>query len=185
MTNQPFNQNPNEPSGGNTPPQADQLDQLRALLEKETETYSKVEDALKEKKTILVEGKYKDLPTLDQRLIALGQKSTHLETARLELMQTMGYENHTLASFIDRLHPTQIKPMLDARKNLLRVVGDVQTLNQQTKNLLDMSIQWVEDTVGVIADAVAPEQATYSAQGQRKSNAFEDNVPSSTIVQDA
>jgi flagellar biosynthesis/type III secretory pathway chaperone len=163
-----------------------QLNALRDLLAQETETYALVADCMKQKKDLLVTGRYHDLPRVDQELIALGQKSTHLEAQRIDLMSSMGYSNITLNQFTGYLSPNQAKPFLDARQKLLRVVEEVRELNKHNRKLLNLSIQWVQDTVETIAKAVAPETASYNAQGKRGSSNDKPALPiQSTVIRDA
>ncbi|MGE0199926.1 MAG: flagellar protein FlgN [Candidatus Melainabacteria bacterium] len=142
------------------------MDALKALLRQETETYQQVADALSHKTSVLVNGDYHGLAGVDQELVRLGQKSIQLETQRMAAMTAMGYENHTLRQLIEVLPPDEKKPLQTLRENLLEKVFAVQTANQQHQSLLDLSIQWVGDTMDIIAKALTPEGASYTGTGK-------------------
>jgi hypothetical protein len=40
-------------------------------------------------------------------------------------------------------------------------------LNQDTSELLNLSIQWIRETVEVIANAITPEGSSYTAHGNK------------------
>lgn len=165
---------------------ANRLKELETLLARETETYVLVAGSMRRKKELLVAGHYHDLPKLDQELAMLGQKSAYLEARRLALMESMGHTDTTLKQFIGHLDPCQAKPFMDARQKLLRVVNEVRDLNRNNRKLLNLSIQWVQDTVEVIAQAVSPETASYDAKGKRSANPDKSGLPvQSTVIRDA
>ena len=166
-----------------------QLNTLEKLLAEQLETYRMVARKLYEKKDVLVEGRYTDLSHLDQELIVLGQKTAHLEQARMELMMQMGHADKTLTQLIKDFHGSDdARRLLPLRDDLRHVLGEIDSANHQTKSLLDLSIQWVAQTVEVIARAITPEGAAYNRQGGSSRIRQDSTNPistHSTVIHDA
>jgi hypothetical protein len=79
----------------------------------------------------------------------------------------MGYAQCPLSQFIAQLNPVQKAPLNRCRERLLRAIQDVDRLNRDTRDLLDLSLNWIRDTVEVIVNAITPEGASYTAQGSK------------------
>lgn len=164
----------------------EKIQELKALLEKETQTYQDMAKTMMDKKTLLIKGQYKQLGTVDQELASLGNQSVQIEARRMELMSDMGQEDKTLEELIKVMPPQQAQHFIPLRKRLIHVVRDVQDINKQNSRLLELSIKWIEDTVETIAKAVTPQAATYDAKGlqTRKKGSINAMPTQSTIVKD-
>lgn len=142
-----------------------QLLALLNLLEEETRQYEAITSKLQEKQAILIANQPKKLHRIDQELTAISQKAKHLEKQRLGLIQDLGYPKHTLSQFIGQLEPETASTFIPCQARLIRAAEDVRRMNQDTRDLLQLSLQWIQDTVELIASVVTPEAASYTAQG--------------------
>jgi hypothetical protein len=168
--------------------QETQLNILQDILNRQAEVYAQVEERMAEKRKILVEGTPHRLATLDQELTALIQKATILERERMDWLTEMGYEDQTLRQVIASLNPIWAKPLNDLRDRLLRQMANIQETNRESRSLLDLSIKWIEDTVEVIAQAIAPEAGAYDHKGAKNVTSHNQDVRSpmsSTIERQA
>ena len=143
---------------------------LIRLLEEETRQYEHLRHKLYEKQNILIAGKPGKLTAIDRELTSVGQKAKTLEKQRLELMNKLGQPENTLSQFIHKLESHQPKAAADLRRcreRLLSTVHDTQRANRDTQDLLNLSLQWIHDTVELIASVLTPEAASYTAKGQK------------------
>jgi len=138
---------------------------LLNLLEDETRQYEAVTSKLQDKQEILIANQPKKLHRVDQELTVISQKTKNLEKQRLELLKDLGYPNHTLSQFIEQLEPTAASTFIPCQNRLIRAAEDVRRMNQDTRDLLQLSLQWIQDTVELIASVITPEAASYTAQG--------------------
>lgn len=148
--------------------QPEQLSELLRLLESETRQMEAARDQLNIKRQILVEGKPKELVAIDRQLLALSKKANELAREREALTLQLGCPQETLKSMIPRM-PAQFIPRFRlVRDQLQRAAMDVEQLNRENRELLNLSLKWVQDTVEVIANALNPEGASYTPQGGKK-----------------
>ena len=170
-----------------TYPSQDQLNTLHATLKEEAAQYELAANKLVEKKCILLSNDPAGLPRLDQELLLLAQKTRQLERSRIEQMRDLGHGDLSLRQFIGTLDPRRGKPFLDARTRLLKAVDEVSTLNRHNKELIQLSMQWIQDSVEVIAGLITPEGASYNAQGNksRQPGQVHEPAPQSTVIHDA
>ena len=152
---------------------------LLNLLEEETRQCEAVTSKLQEKQEILITNQPKKLHRVDQELLAISQKAKNLEKQRLELLKELGYPNQTLTHFIAQLEPTAASTFIPCQNRLIRATEDVRRVNQDTQDLLQLSLQWIQDTVELIASIVTPEAASYNAQGGKTGQ--KQSVPSSAM----
>lgn len=168
--------------------QPEQLSALLSLLENETRQMEATRDQLNIKRQILVAGKPKELVAIDRQLMALSKKATELAKEREALTRQMGCPQETLKSMIPRMPAQFIPRFTTARDKLHRTAMDVRQLNRENRELLNLSLKWVQDTVEVIASALNPEGASYTPQGNKttKQPAANNLKPGqSTIIHDA
>lgn len=163
----------------------EKIQELKTLLEKETQTYQQMAKTMMDKKTLLIKGQYKNLGPIDQTLASLGNQSVQIEARRLNLMTDIGHQDKTLEELIKAMPSTHAQDFIPLRKQLIHVVRDVQEMNQQNNRLIELSIKWIEDTVDTIAKAVTPQGATYNAKGQQTVKKGNATLPvQSTVVRD-
>ncbi len=151
-----------------------QLTMLQGLLDKQADVYSKVEEQMIEKQMVLIEGDPEKLSNVDQGLMGLSQQLTRLEDERIELLITMGYGDKSLKEVIQELPPKRSGNLRTIRNRLLKLIQNVQVENDKTQALLNLSIQWVEGTVELIANALVPEAGSYNAQGSKNNRVIQE-----------
>ncbi len=151
----------------NTSPATHQLVSLLNTLDEETAQYEAVVQKLREKQDILIAGKPKLLGRIDQELMAISRKAAQTEQKRMTLMAALGHPNHTLSQLIETLEPKAASEFSRSRDQLMRAALDARQQNQDTQDLLNLSLQWIQDTVELIANVLTPEAASYTAQGNK------------------
>jgi len=162
------------------------LTHLATILSDQVGLYDRVETMIEQKRQVLVKGNAYELANIDQKLMVLAQDVERLEKQRQALLKEMGFEGYTLKEVIDRLSSPEAQTLRPLREQLKKAVERVQVTNQHTQGLLQMSINWVADTVNMIAKAIAPEITAYNPEGQQPSKADPRNdVMSSTIEREA
>lgn len=169
----------------NTP---EQLTTLLHLLESETRQLEAAREQLNLKRQVLVSGQPQGLVPIDRELMALSKKASEIYREREALTQQMGWGQQTLKSRIPNM-PAQFVPRFThTRDRLYRTAMDVQRLNQESQDLLNLSLKWVQDTIEVIAGALSPEGASYTAQGGKKSKqntTHDQTAGQSTVIRSA
>ena len=140
---------------------------LLTVLDEETTQYETVVQKLREKQDILIANKPKLLGRIDQELMALSRKAAQTEGKRRTLMSELGYPNHTLSQLIETLEPKAATIFSRSRDRLMRAALDARQQNGDTQDLLNLSLQWIQDTVELIASVLSPEAASYTAQGNK------------------
>ncbi|HEY9746827.1 MAG TPA: flagellar protein FlgN [Oculatellaceae cyanobacterium] len=146
------------------------LDKLYQALEAETEQHQKTVDLLQRKKAVLVTRKPKDLIPIDRELMSISRKSRQLESECREIMAKLGHPDGRLENLIARLDAENVRRFRDVRMRLSRAVQDMGRLNQESRSLLDLSLNWIQETVEIITAAISPEAASYDAQGGKAKN---------------
>ncbi len=146
------------------------LDALHGILEEETRQYELVAEKLTRKKESLVANKPQLLTQVDQELITLTQKATSLGKQRTALMRELGYAELTLEKMIQTLDPIYASRFIHVRNRLMRAAQDVERLNRDTRDLLDIALNWIQETVEIIANALTPEASSYNAKGGKAKN---------------
>lgn len=166
----------------------ERLTALLELLESETRQLEAAREQLNLKRQVLVSGQPQGLVPIDRELMALSKKAGELAKEREALTRQMGWEKQTLKSLIPQM-PAQFMPRFTAtRDRLQRAALDVERLNRENRDLLTLSLKWVQDTVEVIAATLNPEGASYTAQGSKKGHpkASSNQAPAqSTVIRSA
>lgn len=171
-----------------------ELNRLHNILEEEIHCYETAASRMADKKDCLLSGNTEQLMNVDKELLNLSQKATQLEKTRLGVIQEMGYGEVTLEKLINKIDPLQARIFHQTRQRLLRAVTDVDRLNKNNRDLLDLSLKWVEESVELIANLLTPEGASYDASGAKtkkpgsKPNATRPTPSSpiqSTVIRDA
>ncbi|HEY9686477.1 MAG TPA: flagellar export chaperone FlgN [Coleofasciculaceae cyanobacterium] len=163
------------------------LDALHGVLEEEIRQYEAAVQVLTRKKEMLVSGKPQALGQIDRELLALGQKAGQLEKQRQLIMQSMGCTELTLEKLMLHMEPGDVRIFSVTRERLLRAMQDSARLNQESRDLLDLALRWIRDTVELIADALTPDATSYDAQGGkvRRAGAAPSGETQSTITHSA
>lgn len=150
-----------------TTPQPSKLMALLNLLEEEARQYEAVCHKLQEKQDVLITGKPKKLPRLDQELTAITHKAKQLEKQRMGLMSELGHHQKPLTQLIETLEPKAASEFRKCQTHLVQAVQNSRRMNQDTRDLLQLSLQWIQATVELIASVITPEAASYSASGNK------------------
>ncbi len=143
----------------------EQLNLLHGILAEEIYQYEAVSERLTHKSQVLAANKPKQLAQLDRELLALSRKATQLEQERQRTMAKMGCPNWSLTELIAHLPPQQASRFTQSRERLRQAVKNTAALNRDNRDLLDLSLKWIQETVDIISSALAPEGASYTAQG--------------------
>jgi len=161
----------------------DALAALREVLTEEIRQTEAIVAVLEEKRRILVSGKPPHgLLEVDRALVSFAQRSAQLEACRRELICALsGFvpagvqgpvataaSEPTLGSLISVLPPENRAEFTRLRDQLLRAAHDVECLNRNNRELLNMALRWIHDTVETIAAALTPEAATYDARARKR-----------------
>lgn len=166
-----------------------QLDALQATLQEEICQHQLAGEKLQEKQACLLANRPQELLRLDQELMQLARKTARLEAQRMQQLQALGHPQATLRQFIETLEPGRAQPFIDARRRLIRAVDEVARLNQHNRELIDLSLKWIQDSVEVIAGILTPEAASYDARGgmtKSKGKQVHDHTPvQSTVTREA
>ncbi len=165
-----------------------QLALLQCLLNKQADIYSEIEEKMVQKQHVLVEGNPDKLVSTDQVLTGLAQKIARLEEERIALLIKMGHPNESLKEVIETLPSGEAESLSQCRNRLVKGIERVKGENDKARSLLNLSIRWVEDTVELIANALAPEAGSYNASGVKNNRAIQEAsgpLAPSTIQRDA
>ncbi len=147
----------------------EQLNMLHGILAEEICQYEAVSERLTRKSQVLAANKPKQLAQIDRELLALSRKATQLEQERQRTMTQIGCPNWSLTELIAHLPPKQASRFTQSRERLRQAVQNTADLNRDNRDLLDLSLRWIQETVEIIANALAPEGASYTAQGGKNS----------------
>lgn len=139
--------------------------ELYEQLRQEAEQQEALAERLAQKNELLVAGQVEALLKLDRELMAEGRKARVLAGRRQELMARMGCPDAPLSRLISRLDGEASARFSGMRDRLRLAVRTVEQRNQDNRDLLALSLNWLQETVNIIANAVAPEGACYTAQG--------------------
>jgi flagellar biosynthesis/type III secretory pathway chaperone len=143
------------------------LDALSGILEEQIRQYESVLQTLARKRDILVTGQAQDLQTIDRELVSVSHKVAQLEKNRQQLQTTMGCPDWKLEKIIRHLPSPVSRHFSETRHRLLRALKDTERMNRENNDLLTLSMQWIQETLEIIAAAVTPEGASYTAQGNK------------------
>ena len=160
------------------------LDILHGILEDEIRQYTAAADKMIRKNEMLAAGQPQGLGKLDRELLTLSQKAAQLEKDRRALMTRMGHDGQTLSDLIPTLPQQEIPRFTDCRERLISAIKTADSLNRDNRDLLTISLQWLQDTIEIIANAITPEAASYTAQGTKNTAQPAANpatLPQSTI----
>lgn len=162
-----------------TPPllTAAQAELLHRVLSEQILQYQAIQTLLERKRDIVVSGQPQDLQAVDRELLSLSHKVAQLEQERQVFQVENGYSDWTLEQLLRQAPLSCVARLREARDQLIRLLQDTEQLNRENRELLSLSLQWIQDTVSVIAKAVEPEGSSYTAQGSKVRKPHGDVVP--------
>lgn len=160
-----------------------EMEDFKHLLNQEITLHDGIEQCLKQKQEVIIQGDLATLATLDSTLENMTQQIRALEQERLALMVRMGREGETLREFIANLEHGEDAHVLDqARTQLIQVTNDIKSLSRSNRDLLTQSIRFIEQSVDFIASILAPEGASYTKTPTRRHPAGESGIESLSIT---
>lgn len=162
----------------------DCLNILHGILEDEIRQYEAAAEKLTRKNEMLATGKPEGLGKLDRELLTLSQKAAQLEQDRRAIMAKLGHANQTLSDLIPTLPAQQIPRFAHSRERLISAITTADSLNRDNRDLLTISLHWLQETIEIIANAITPEAASYTAQGAKNTaqpNSNAATLPQSTV----
>lgn len=157
---------------------------LQGILEAEVLQFETIAQKLTLKKESLLASKPRQMVQLDQELLVLSRKSQQLEQQRQDTLAAAGYDHCTLSQVIAQLSKTEPKRsnrLSQTREQLLRAVNNTRALNEENRELLAISLNWIQSTVELIVEALNPDCASYTAQGQKSKAGKLDSASQSAL----
>jgi FlgN protein len=148
------------------------LETLCTVIDSLHQCYVAHKQALVKKRDILTQSgmpaieRLTALQAVDRSLLTLSQRARQLEQERINIQRGMGCEALTLTQLIAVIPPGMngISRKLQAlQQKLMVALKEGKNLNNEIKSLLELSIDWVRDTIDIFSKAAAPEGASYGA----------------------
>jgi hypothetical protein len=158
--------------------------QLIINLEQQNTLYGQVFQLLLQKKLSILQHAIEELPSQDDTLRQLRKECLRLEKERETLQKALWPQALTpvQATLIRlALPPKERATFDDVRERLKSTLRQVQQIQQNIEALLQDSLQWVNQSIGVLTAGMAPEKSTlYTPQGVTRqplpSNTMEANI---------
>lgn len=143
--------------------------QLMAVLSQELACLQQMQGQLLAKTQVLVSGNLDAIAAVDAQLLHLSKQAETLALQRQEMLAMSHLPpNISLKVLIPLLPQSCQVDGMALRNVLLSTAQDVARMNQEHRSLVALSLQWAQDTVEVIINALQPEAASYDAQGSSK-----------------
>lgn len=162
-------------------PLSEALETLRRLLDEMAERYELARKILLRKRELLVSQradilKRGDLQVTDRELLAVSRQVARLERERHQLQARMGCPDWTLGTLIETLRDSATvasgewlqaaaQNLAATRERLERALRDTERLTREVRGLLELSLDWIRETVDILTAATMPEGTGYTAQG--------------------
>lgn len=138
-------------------------------LEQQQQVYAQVLQLLLQKKLSILQHSIDELAQQDDALRALRKESLNLERERESLQHSLWPQAlaPVQAAMIRlALPPRQRQRFDEVRQQLKNTLHEVQHIQQHIENLLNDSLQWVNQSIGVLTRNMSPEKSTvYTPQG--------------------
>ena len=146
------------------------MEELLEVLKTEEEEYCKLLELSKRKTPIIVSGKIEELQKITDEEQILVDNINSVDKKRAEIIADIGNvlnQNpkeltiQKLAELMDK-QPEEQKQLLELHSKLKNTLGNVQTLNDQNKDLVKQLMEMVEFDMNLIKSMKqAPETANY------------------------
>ncbi len=157
------------------------MEELLGILQTEAEKYEELLELSKRKTPILVSGKIEELQKITDEEQILVDNINSVDKKRTELVNDIGNvlnENPkelTVQKLADLMmeQPQQQKQLLELHDKLKRVLGSVQTINEQNKALVDQMLEMVAFDMNLLKSMKqAPETANYNKMAANTGELF-------------
>jgi hypothetical protein len=154
-------------------PNEETANRMLNLMETETTCYQKMRDLLIEKKEILLANQPEQLAPIDRQLLQINRQVVLLDKERNELRHQLGFPDYQtlFMALAANISAKETRYMQQARHQLMTSTKEASQLNQEIKQLLKISFQWVQNTIETIVQAVTPEGcSSYTETGNKTSS---------------
>ena len=157
------------------------MEDLIGTLQEESEKYEELLELSKKKTPILVSGKIDELQKITDEEQILVDNINSVDKKRVELLNDIGNvlnedtEGLTIQKLAEMMEeqPEQQKQLLEIHDKLKRVLGSVQTLNEQNKALVNQMLEMVAFDMNLLKSMKqAPETANYNKQAANTGDLF-------------
>jgi hypothetical protein len=152
--------------------------ELEFLLNQEIEAYSKIEEYITDKNSLLVKGEMEKVKTLDEELEKYNFIIEKLERKRRQITP----RNTTLKDIINRIEDkNEAEKLAGLREKIKSILANVQRQNIISSELIKYSMKIVENSISVIANVLVPEGSAYNRTGGVKTSKEIFNISSVEI----
>lgn len=157
------------------------MEELIITLQEETNQYEALLALSKRKTPILVSGKIDELQKITDEEQILVDNINSVDKKRAELLSDIGNvlnestEGLTIQKLADLIkeQPEQQKQLLEIHDKLKKVLGNVQTMNEQNKMLVNQMLEMVAFDMNLLKSMKqAPETANYNKQAANTGELF-------------
>jgi DNA repair exonuclease SbcCD ATPase subunit len=153
-------------------------------LEQQDTLYGQVLQILIQKRISILQHDIDELPKQDDALRQLRKQCLRLEREREGLQKSLWPQALApvqAAMIRMALPPEERETFDDVRERLKRTLRQVQQIQQHIEELLNDSLQWVNQSIGLLTQGIGPEKSTvYTPQGITRqplpSNTLEANI---------
>lgn len=157
------------------------MEELIDTLQTETDRYEELLVLSKKKTPILVSGKIDELQKITDEEKILVDNINSIDKKREELLADIGNvlnedtEGLTIQKLADLVkeQPQQQKQLLELHEKLKKVLGNVQSINEQNKTLVNQMLEMVAFDMNLLKSMKqAPETANYNKQAANTGDLF-------------
>lgn len=147
------------------------IENLISILEQESVEYEKLLGLSQKKTPVIVAGDLKQLEQITDEEQLVASRITHLDNKREAVIKDIAnvtnkdVESLKLVNIIEMLanRPQESKKLAEVHDKLKTVVGSMQQVNEQNKELIAHSLEMVEFDINLLqAMKAAPETANYN-----------------------
>lgn len=151
-----------------------EINNLEEVLNKEIEAYSNLEKYLSDKKTVIVQRDVEKLKHIDMEIQSWSNKIQTLDAKLKQISSDFEGENLTLNQIIERIEKENKPSGLPVLKSKLNNIADkTRRQNKINLELLEHTMKIIENSVNIIANAMAPEVSSYNKRGRKIENNVE------------
>lgn len=157
------------------------MEELLETLQEETEKYEELLEMFQRKTPVLISGKIDELQKITDEEQILVDNINSVDKKRNELVNDIGNvlnikpEELTVSKLADLMkeQPEQQKRLLEIHSKLKKVLGNVQTINEQNKVLVNQMLEMVAFDMNLLKSMKqAPETANYNKMAANTGELF-------------
>jgi hypothetical protein len=148
---------------------ATKLDAFHAALDSLVLCYESHKQSLLRKREVLIKSlaskeSMTELQATDRALLSLNQRAKQIDRNRHRIQIEMGCGDFNLSQLIDTIQDSfraMARKLSILRDRLQCALRESSQLNSEIKELLELSLGWVRETVEIITTAYSPEGSSY------------------------